>query len=173
MNPQWTCVVCGTVHEGLPLDWGFDQPWYWNPERDEAEGFLNSDLCFIKSSPEGGDRFVRGLIEIPILDGTTDEEEYFGLGVWVSLSERNFRWYVENFEAGAEDQGEPWFGWLSNKVPVYPDTLSLKTDVHLRGEGLRPAIVVQPTDHPLAVDQHGGITLTRARELAAEWMHTS
>jgi hypothetical protein len=171
MNPQWTCSVCGAEHDGLPLDLGFDHPWYWNQERDEKNGFLNSDLCLIESSPDEADYFVRGLIEIPIVDGTTDDGAYFGLGVWVSLSERNFKWYVENFEADAEAQKEPWFGWLSNKVPVYPETLSLMTDVHLRGEGLRPSIVVQPTDHPLAVDQHGGITLARALELSAACMH--
>ena len=173
MATQWTCSVCGTAHEGLALDWGFDHPWYWNGERDEDDGFLTSDLCVIKSSPDGADYFVRGLIEIPIVDGTSDDEAYFGIGVWTSLSERNFHWYVENFEADAEAQGGPWFGWLSNKAPVYPETLNLKTSVHLRGEELRPAVVVQPVDHPLAADQHRGITLVRAFELSAAWMHAS
>ena len=104
MNPQWTCSVCGAEHDGLPLDLGFDHPWYWNQERDEKNGFLNSDLCFIESSPDEADYFVRGLIEIPIVDGTTDDEAYFGLGIWVSLSERNFKWYVANFEADAAAQ---------------------------------------------------------------------
>jgi hypothetical protein len=48
---------------------------------------------------------------------------------------------------------------------VYPDTLNLKTMAHLRDNGIRPYIEVEPTEHPLAVDQHQGITLDRALEL--------
>jgi hypothetical protein len=111
------------------------------------------------------------MIEIPILDGTTDDEVYFGIGAWTSLSERNFTWYAENWEADRDAQGGAWFGWLSNSVPVYPETLNLKADVLLRGAKLRPIIVIQPSHHPLAVDQQEGIPLARARELSALWLH--
>jgi hypothetical protein len=168
----WTCAVCGEEHEGVPLSWGFDAPAYWDEERDSAEGFLTSDLCVIPRGDGEFDRFVRGMIDIPILDGSTEPEQSFGIGPWVSLSERNFDWYVEHFEADASEQGEPWFGWLSNSVPVYPETLSLKTHVHLRGGGTRPSIELERTEHPLARDQHDGITLARAHELATSWAHS-
>jgi hypothetical protein len=163
--------VCGEVHEGLPSDWGFAEPAYWNDERDRHDGFLDGDLCVIRNRGAEPDYFVRGMIEIPILDGTTEDETSFGIGAWTSLSERNFTWYSENWEADRDAQGGAWFGWLSNSVPVYPETLSLKADVFLQGKSLRPAIVIQPSDHPLAIDQERGITLARARELSAQWLH--
>ena len=171
MEGAWACSVCGVVHEGLPLDWGFAEPAYWNQERDGRDGFLDSDRCVIRHAGAESDYFVRGMIEIPILDGTSEDAVYFGIGAWTSLSERNFRWYSENWEADRDAQGGAWFGWLSSRVPVYPETLSLKTDVFLRGEKWRPLIVVRPTEHPLAVDQREGITLARARELSAQWLH--
>ncbi|WP_425517552.1 DUF2199 domain-containing protein [Paenibacillus agaridevorans] len=32
-------------------------------------------------------------------------------------------------------------------MPCYPDTLNLKARVHLRADGLRPYIEMEPTDH--------------------------
>jgi hypothetical protein len=171
MTETWKCSVCGALHEGLPLDWAFDAPAYWNEDKHAGDGFHNADLCVIPRTDEGDDHFVRGLIEIPILDSTADASDYFGIGAWVSLSERNFKWYVAHFEATEDEQGEPWFGWLSNSIPIYPDTLGLHTNVHLRGGDLRPLIEVEPTDNPLSLDQRHGITLERARELSARWFH--
>ena len=173
MGAQWTCSVCGASHEGVPLSWGFDEPHHWREEfvnRSRDDYFLNEDVCWMLD--DGGDpaRFVRGLIEIPIVDGI-DEEASFLIGAWASLSERNFDWLLEHWDADAAAQGEPWFGWLSNNVPVYPDTLNLKTNVVLQGPQLRPSSTLQATDHPLAVDQHAGITLVRARELTERWLH--
>ena len=65
---------------------------------------------------EGIDYFVRGLIEIPIIDCANDGNRYFGIGAWASLSEPNFQWYVDHPDADADDQDAPWFGWLSNSI---------------------------------------------------------
>jgi hypothetical protein len=168
---RWTCSVCGEMHEGIPLDWGFDAPVYWSEERHGEEGFHDSDTCVVPREDEGNDYFVRGLIEIPIIDGEAEDEQYFGIGAWVSLSERNFRWYMDHPAADDHEQGGPWFGWLSNSIPIYPETLSLRTNVRLRGERLRPRIQIQPSDHPLSLDQQNGVTLAQARELSARWLH--
>lgn len=63
---------------------------------------------------------------------------------------------------------EPRFGWLMNRLPEepYPDTYALKCQVHQRPPGQRPLIVVEPTDHPLAIDQCRGVTAARAEALA-------
>ena len=60
-----------------------------------------------------------------------------------------------------------WFDWLCNMIDGYPDTLSLKTMVRLRDQGERPLIELEPTDHPLAIEQRDGITPARAAELYA------
>ena len=41
---------------------------------------------------------------------------------------------------------------------------------HFRGDGLRPAIELEPTDHPLAVDQRDGISLDRAWEIVHRYL---
>lgn len=155
------------------MSWGFDQPIYWDwlEEEERADGHCDTDLCWFVDGEGDLAHFVRGTIEIRIVDGAGPDEEFFVIGVWASLSETNFDWLVEHWTAGPEEQGEPWFGWLSNRIPVYDETLNLKTSVHLRGESLRPTIHVQPSQHPLSRDLHEGITLRRARELGEAWFH--
>lgn len=173
MDYQWVCSVCGADHQGIPLSWGFDAPIYWDWLTDEerSSGHCGTDLCWFTDDDGDFARFVRGTIELPILDPTDPDEGSFVIGVWASLSETNFHRYKEHPSAGADEQGEPWFGWLSNRIPVYDDTLNLETHVHLRGEDLRPLIEIQPSDHPLSRDLHDGITLRRAHDLGERWYH--
>ena len=46
-------------------------------------------------------------------------------------------------------------------LPGYPDTLRLKSRAPTRAIGRRPRVELEPTDHPLAVEQRQGITLVR------------
>lgn len=47
----------------------------------------------------------------------------------------------------------------------------MKTMVHLRDNGIRPFIELEPTDHPLAVEQREGITVERLAEIYSLIMH--
>src|SRR5262249_46724088 len=93
-----------------------------------------------------------------------DHSERFGFGAWVSQKRENFLAYEsepESTEIG------PFFGWLCTRIAYYPvETLALKVMANFRGHGLRPFIELEPTDHPLAVDQRDGITLEKAWEIA-------
>jgi hypothetical protein len=164
----WTCSRCGELHEGLPLSWAWDNPIYWDWLNDErrAEGYNDTDFCVMTA--DGGDtaRFVRGTIEIPIIDADGDS---FVIGAWASLSEKSFDELVPLQASDEPSDAGPWFGWLANRIPVYPDTLNLPTNVHYR-QGLRPVIEIGPGNHPLAQDAPG-ITMARALELAERWMH--
>jgi hypothetical protein len=61
---------------------------------------------------------------------------------------------------------------MSTELPLYqPSTLSLKTRVHTQAVGQRPLIELEPTDHPLAVEQRTGITLARVQEIAETLLH--
>lgn len=113
----------------------------------------------------GRDFFIRGCVEIPIVG----HHEKFIWGVWASLSESNFKRVLDLWSADVADE-PPMFGWLCNNVSQYPPTIGLKTNVHLRPNNLRPAIIVEPTDHPLAVDQRQGITLDKVEKLVAALM---
>jgi hypothetical protein len=47
----------------------------------------------------------------------------------------------------------------------------LKTNVHTREVGVRPLVELEPTDHPLAVEQRDGIAMARVQEIAELNLH--
>lgn len=70
-------------------------------------------------------------------------------------------------ETVLREREPPYFGWLSTELPCYEnDTFLLKTNVHTRPVGGRPFVEMEPTDHPLAVEQRNGITSKRIQEVA-------
>jgi hypothetical protein len=157
----WSCSVCGKEHEGFPFDWGWDEPAYWDGGRDEGDN-IDSDLCVW--TDDQGDRcyFIRGVLHMPILGA----DDTFAYGVWSSLSESSFSRVVELWDDPARVHEPPYFGWLSNSIPGYPETLNLPLDVLTNAIDLRPALVLHDGDHPLVQEQRSGITLERVREIA-------
>jgi hypothetical protein len=87
--------------------------------------------------------------------------------VWVCISKQSFDLIVDLWDEDVRSNRDPLFGRLCNSIPVYPQTYSLKTHLHLRDSGIRPFIELEPTDHPLAIEQREGITLQRVEQIAA------
>lgn len=160
----YVCRCCGQYHDELPMSYGSVVPaYYYTIPEDEREDRidLTDDVCVIDDEYF----FIRGRIEIPVLDG----EGPFVWDVWVSLSESNFDKTIDYWEfEGREHELEPMFGWLSTSLPCYPNTLNLKTMVYTREVGFKPFIELEPTDHPLAVEQREGIGMKRIQEIAEE-----
>jgi hypothetical protein len=159
------CGGCGERHPGLPLAYGTDAPAYWDERwARDPDSVLDQEVCVV-----GGEHyFLRGRIVLPVLD--TGEE--FEWGVWVSLSETSFARVAELWDDPARVDAPPYFGWLSTELPLYqPSTLNLKTMVHSQPVGVRPTIEVEPTDHPLAVEQRTGITRARVQQIAERLLH--
>ena len=146
------------------MNYTAEAPAAWDPAFAGADDCtLSSDQCVIR-----GHYFVKGLIEIPVIDS----DEVFSWGVWVSLSRENFSRAGDLWNRPGREAERPYFGWLTTDLPVYsPTTLNLKTHVHTRPLGERPYIELEPTGHPLAVEQRTGITLDRVREVAAAVLH--
>ena len=145
---------------------GANTPYWYDmiaPEERSWRAKLSSDQCIIDNQHY----FVRGCIEIPVLDGLGP----FIWGVWVSLSEKSFESLSELWETPDRESEPPYFGWLSASLPGYPETLNLKTNVHTRPVGQRPLIELEPTDHPLAVEQREGITMARVQEIVECVLH--
>jgi hypothetical protein len=165
-------VVCGTcqqAHQGV-FDLAVNGPEHWHGDRDrdrepnsavlDKSHVLTEDFCVI----DGRDYFVRCVLRLPIIGAN---EEFFAYGVWCSLSPVNFRRYCEAFDSGTEEPLGPWFGWFSNRLEGYPETLNLKCQVHPQLNRQRPLIELEPTEHPLALEQRSGITLDRLFEIYA------
>lgn len=138
-----------------------DHPTQWTPRsvgEMDKDNVLLEDFCVVN----GEDFFVRCVLEMPIVDLSG---ERFGYGVWASLSKVNFDIYKETFKSGAQGSLGPWFGWFSNSLKAYPETLGLKCNVQPRDGNARPLIELEPTDHPLAIEQREGISLDRLFEI--------
>ena len=168
MSSTWsfTCRTCRKTHGELPRAWGADSPVYYRliPEAErQARCELTPDACVI----DGQQFFIRGLLEIPVLG----ESEPFAWIVWCSLSQKNFERSLAVWTKPGREAEPPYFGWLSTELPGYPSTLSLKTRVHTREVGRAPFIELEPTDHPLAVEQRTGISRRRVEEIAERLLH--
>ena len=162
----FTCATCGKFHDELPLSFGPRAPDAWGgvPEHERSKRTeLSSDQCVIDRKHF----FVLGRIVIPI----TDHPDPFVWLAWVSLSEGCFIRTQELWGTEGREKEQPYFGWLSNSLPYEPSTLHLKTLVHTQPVGQRPLIELEPTDHPLALEQRHGITLHRAQQIAEQLLH--
>lgn len=81
------------------------------------------------------------------------------------MSKVNFKQTLELWETEGRVHEEPSFGWHSTAIPGYPETLNLKTNIHTRPVGVNPFVELEPTNHPLAIEQREEITLERVREI--------
>ena len=164
---QFHCAKCGTFHIGMPT-FGWDWPIQYLevPELERADRVhLDSDTCVI----DGHWFFVRGCLEMPV----HGHDEPFSWVVWLSLSQPSFARFHELYEDVSREPGEAFFGWLCSAIPGYPDTQSLNTYVHMRPWPTRPYVELEPTDHPLAVEQRDGITRERVSAIYDRLVHGS
>lgn len=162
---RFQCACCGEWQEGVP---GFAAAaplyFYSIPEAERTTRCkLTSDTCVIDDDAF----FIRGCIEIPV-EGTG---EPFVWGAWVSLSRQNFDEYISHGDDPDRELLGPYFGWLSASFLVYPEAENLKTRVHPREAGVRPFIELEPTDHPLAVEQRKGMAAERVGQIFAAYIH--
>lgn len=164
MDHAWTCRCCGKQFNSLPLDFACEAPDSWLALRESeraTRGKLDADLCKIDDH-----LFVRGCLEIPIVG----RNEKFIWGIWVSVSRPSFDRILELWNAEQIADEPPKFGWLCNEIRTYPTTYGLKTHVRVRAGGIRPFIELEPTNHPLAIEQRNGISLERVEELVTALM---
>lgn len=140
------------------MSWRLERPDI-DPGSDSFEFSRDAELCTV-----GGHRFILANIELP----------YHGDGkfvwtCWISQSDASFQRIDQRWDEPGRENDEPTFGWLSSALPTYePSTMGLKTRVHQRPVCERPWVELEPTDHPLSIEQREGIDDTR---IAAVW-HT-
>jgi hypothetical protein len=158
----YTCRGCDQTHDGLPFAYASPAPAHWyslpEDERGQRSLMIDGEVCEIDDQFF----FLRGSIRIPVLN----TDQYFEWGVWVSLSRASYDRTVDLWDQAGREGEPPCFGWLQTALPYTPSTINLKTMVHTQPLGLRPLIELEPTDHPLAVEQREGITLHRVQEIA-------
>lgn len=158
-NKNCTCSKCGRSTES-EVGFGSIMPTVLNgmtTREMKKRVVLTDDVCVLDEAHF----FIYGCLEIPIVG----EEDPFIWNVWVSLSADHFFKVIDSWDEPARVDLDPMFGWLSTDLPIYPDTINLKTNVHMREVGLRPLIELEPTNHPLAIEQRSGITRSRVDDI--------
>src|SRR3954470_15821335 len=146
------CTRCGAWHEDLPFSYAAEAPTAWSPEAASYAGSeLGEETCVIR----GEEFFIRGQLVLAVEDAGED----FVWGVWVELGQ----------EDAARREGP---GRLANELPVYGlSTLDLPAQVRPAPAGERPLVELEPGDHPLAREQHEGITTARVQAFAEALVH--
>ena len=163
MDYDWICGCCGKQFHTLPMDYAcaVPDPWLDIPEEQRGRrGRIDSDVCVIDRK----EFYIRSCLEIPVIG----VEDKFAWGVWGSVSKRSYERIVELWHSAAAQDEPPFFAWLCNNISIYPATFGLKANLHLRNGGIRPFIELEPTDHPLALEQRQGISIKRVEEIAAK-----
>jgi hypothetical protein len=163
---RWTCSRCGQEHVGVPFDWAYESPTYWDGGR-TAGDWLSEDLCVWTDDAGKPNYFIRGVLYIPVVDA----DQALAYGVWSSLSEDSFKRVYDLWDDPTRVEEQPYFGWLSNSLPGYPETRSLPLDVVVEEIDKRPSLVLHEGDHPLIAEQRDGITMDRVRAIAELNMH--
>jgi hypothetical protein len=165
---RFTCVACEREHDLEQVSFGAVAPLQWGLLSDEerSRSTLSQEQCEIDSR-KGKSYYIRACLDIPIR-GTN---RTFTWGVWCSLSESSFTEISAHWEDPHRSRLGPYFGWLCTLIPGYSETAFLKTRVHQRAIGMRPLVELEPTDHPLAVDQRLGIEQQRLVTILTELIH--
>jgi hypothetical protein len=141
----------------------YPYPYFLVPEAERpSRCVLTADQCVV----DGKEFYVRASLAIHVHEA----ESPLLYGVWVSLSGEHYRRFSASFDDRSRQAGESYFGWLCTPLMGYPDTLLLKTYVHVQPWPERPLVELEPTTHPLSVDYHHGVSIERALELVAPYV---
>lgn len=154
MKSSFVCTVCHAPHPGMPMGYRVSFP---------AERYPDGAVVFERDGElvrAAEDRFVLANIELPVAGRP---HEHFVWTCWISLSEESYERMQRLWDRPDRAQQEPAFGFVSVALPTYePTTFALKSRVYTRAIGLRPWVELEPTEHPLAVEQRDGIGEERA-----------
>lgn len=166
-NIKYLCNNCGKEHESWPaLTFNFPLPYDVLSEDEKNQiAEIDSDFCIIRN-PEQTDFFIRCTLTQKVIDHC----ENLDYGIWVSLSEKSFKDYKDNFDNENHEVG--YFGWLSNRLPDYVFKESIPMNVHTRSGNQRPEIV--PHDdfqHPFVHDYYNGITKAEAERRITDMLN--
>ncbi|MEJ5106304.1 DUF2199 domain-containing protein [Chryseobacterium sp. MYb328] len=156
---KYICECCGEEKEDWPA-LAYNTPYFYSCLSDEEmkNAKLTSDLCIVES-PEETNRFIRAVL----IQEVTDDCRDLDYGVWVSLSEKSYTEYVENYD-NKEFKAE-YFGWLNTYLPDYDFSESIPTTVVVDNTIGRPFVFPhQSYEHPFVDDFYNGITKDEAEK---------
>lgn len=159
----FVCSHCGQIHEGLPARVYYEpDPWLALTDAERAAGKCDTDLC---RTPDG-QHFVRTVLELPLIGGP---EPTFEFGVWGSLSDVDFGRYFDSWDDADQSRIGLMPSHLANEIRGYPESFALKASLSPQasraGRQQRPLMLLEPSNHPLAIAQRDGIAFEKVLEI--------
>jgi hypothetical protein len=162
----YLCEICGQFHAGQYISFACDCPDPYASLSQAKKKYTHFDVnsCLIEDA-----YYIRGIIELPILE----LEEQFLWGLWARVWPQDYDEILEHYtDPGKEEITKSFKGRLANRLPGYDsDAFNLKCTIKLQHLGMRPLFVIDEPEHPLAREQRNGISLQRARTIAAIVRH--
>ncbi|RYE85599.1 MAG: DUF2199 domain-containing protein [Myxococcales bacterium] len=161
------CLHCDEEHDVSQMEPAFGEPDQLTRLSPHERAAQVTELGDFRIWRQDGEEhfFVRCVLEVPRTDNGSD----FAFGVWSSLSASSFEAAARLYSS--DKAGGPFFGWLTNRIPGYPDTCGLALRVHVRADR-RPSLELDPTSsHPLAVQQREGITPEAIADILTHALH--
>lgn len=119
----------------------------------------NDDLCVV----DGKRFFVRALLPLPV----ESREHPYCIGLWVEVTEAAFRRIYELWESNEQVLEPSFAAQIANEIPIVSGSLGLRAELRLTGPTTRPDVFLEPSEHPLYVEQARGIDEHRASEYSA------
>jgi hypothetical protein len=163
---KYICACCGKEQEEWPALTYISPTNYDSLSEVDKQniGKLDEDFCVITHSDQT-DRFIR----CTLTQKVNDHCENLEYGLWVSLSEKSFQDYTQNFKN--ENHETSYFGWLSNDLPDYEFSKSIPTTVYTRTGNNRPEIVPhEDFEHQFVKDYFDGISKVEAERRINEML---
>jgi len=168
IDTRKACNSCGTPMAGSSeilslLNFHCKAPHQWEIADTEAKekGRLSLDLCKLADMT-----FIKGLLEISIIQEGSTLKSSFSWGVWIEVSQQLFNNYIASWHKEGREKDPPIEGKFANNIPLYPNTIGMKVAIHFREPGKRPWVEVKQVDHPLYTEQKSGLTPKRAVDMA-------
>ncbi|MDA6068921.1 DUF2199 domain-containing protein [Flavobacterium sp. AC] len=167
---KFICDCCGKEHESWPAI-TYNSPYSYSnlsPQEKEEIAVIDQDFCVVKYADNDIDRFIR----VVLVQKVKDHCENLEYGFWVSLSEKSFDDYLENFDN--ENHETQYFGWLSSYIPEYEFPESITTTVITKTGNDRPEIFPhKDSEHPFVKDYYDGITKEEAQKRIKSMMQST
>ncbi|MEY4541864.1 MAG: hypothetical protein RLZZ306_3621 [Bacteroidota bacterium] len=163
---QYTCECCGKIHDKWPALTYFSPSNYDCLTENDKKSFgkIDGDFCIIEYT-EQTDKFIRCILSQKVNDHCVNLE----YGLWVSLSDKSFDDYSDNFNN--ENHITQYFGWLSNNLPEYNFEEGIPTTVITKSGNQRPEIIPhEDFDHPFVRDYYHGIAKSEAEKRISDML---
>lgn len=159
------CECCGKWHSYAPTDMGFQLPddaWSMPKEQRQNRLVANEDLCAIDRTRF----FIRCVAMVPFKHCAG----YFGWGLWVEVSKRDFFQYHDNHSKKG-DKLQSFRGRVANALPGYPSLLGKPVVVRPGPKTQRPTLhFPSESRHLLAREQRTGVDASRHHQILHENM---